>query len=216
MEKEIEKLKQTYLMTQAPVELEFYGFEDVMDMVKNERNNPVYFYRLLGMTLAILALFGGFAGVTLASKPNSTLYPLKVAAQKAIANVTHTSPKHVEDTIDNILSPKKMNPTVAPVIIQSAPTPSPTGVVKKKIETENENEDRKIETKSNRQGQGTETDYKEEVKGASTVRGPEKKEDSSNSFSQHQNENHSDEHRQEQGNNSSSNSQNNSSEHEKD
>ncbi len=216
MEHEIEKLKQAYLGTQAPVELEFYGFEDVLDRIYNKKKNNFYIYRYIGLTLIVLVMLSGIAGITFASKPDSTLYPLKIAAQKAIANVTHTSPKHVEDTIDNILSPIKMTPTVAPVIIQSAPTPSPTAVVKKKIETENENEDRKIETKSNRQGQSTEIERKEEVKGVNTTKEPEKKEDSSNSSSQHQNENRSDEHRQEQGNNSSSNSQNNSSEHEKD
>ena len=138
MEQEIEKLKRAYLEVEAPVELDFYGFEDVLDRINNKRKNSFYIYRYAGLTLVVLVMLSGVAGITFASKPNSALYPLKIAAQKAIADVTHTSPKYVEDTIDNFISPKKVTPTVAPVIIQSAPTPSATPKVseRERMETE--------------------------------------------------------------------------------
>lgn len=214
MEQEIEKLKKAYLEVEAPVELDFYGFEDVLDRINNKRKNSFYIYRYAGLTLVVLVMLSGVAGITFASKPNSALYPLKIAAQKAIADVTHTSPKHVEDTIDNFISPKKVTPTVAPIIIQSAPTPSVTPKVSetKRVETEKEDEERTQLTGQQKQEERNEG----EVKDVSTTKDPEKKEGNSNSSSPQQNENRSGEHRQDQSNNTSSNSHNNSSEHEKD
>lgn len=214
MEKEIEKLKQTYLKTEVPVELEFYGFEDVMDKIKNPVSSfPLY--RLVGMIVIILIVLSGFAGVTLASKPNSTLYPLKVAAQNAIADVTHTSPKHVEDAIDNFISPKRVTPTLAPVIIKpvQTPTSTPTPSIseKKRIKVEMDDEERPEINNQQKQ----EDNHDQEVKGVNTTKEPEKKENTLNSSSQQQNENRSGEHKQDQSSNTSSNSHNNSSEHEK-
>jgi hypothetical protein len=137
---------------------------------------------------------------------------LKVAAQNAIANVTHTTPKDIENTIDNILTPKKITPTIAPVIIQSAtPTPTQAGTTKRKIEIR-EDEEKKVEEQKGEEI--NENSGHEEVKGVSVTKEPEKKETSQ---SQEQNRGNSNEKKQEQNSNhSSSHSNNNSSEREKD
>lgn len=211
MEHEIEKLKQAYLATKPPTELEFYGYEDVMDRIKNKRNSlPIY--RFVGMVIVIFIAISGFAGVTLASKPNSTLYPLRVAAQNAIANITHTSPKNIEETIDNIISPKKVTPTIAPVIIQSAPTPTsiPTPIEKKNIRNERENEKSDESHDEQKREQKEEEVHTEEVKGVSTTKEPEKKEE----VKTQQNQEHDDGKKQSE--NSSSSNKNNSGDRDED
>ncbi len=212
MEHEIEKLKQAYLATKPPMELEFYGYEDVIDRLKNRRN-PLHLYRFVGMVIVILIALSGFAGITLASKPTSTLYPLRVAAQNAIANITHTSPKNIEETIDNIISPKKITPPVAPVIIQSAPTPTstPSPAVKKSIRTENERGINDELHDEERKEQKVEDAHTQEVKGVTTTKEPEKKEEVKTS---QQNQEHSEEKKQNENNSSSH--KNNSSNHDED
>lgn len=177
METEIEKLKKIYLRTEAPVDLEFYGFEDVLSRIQGTSRNAFYIYRYVGVAVLALVVLSGFVGITFASKPNSTLYPLKIAAQKAIADIAHTTPKNVENTINNFIEPQRITPTNAPLLLQSAPTPTPTPVQKRKLEsqekeTQEENTEVELEQNSN-----TPT-IKQDVKGISITKTPEVKQNS--------------------------------------
>lgn len=136
MENEIEKLKQIYLKTEVPVELEFYGFEDVLERIQGKSPNRFYLYRFVGFAILILILIGGFVGMTYASKPNSTLYAIKIAAQRAIADISHATPKKVEDSINNFIDSKPMVPTRDPQLPQSTPTPTSTPKANKELQKE--------------------------------------------------------------------------------
>lgn len=119
MEHEIEKLKKAYLSTKPPVDLEFYGFENVMERMKDKKSMFEY-YRFAGIMAVVFLVLSGFAGITFASKPNSPLYPIKVAAQNAISKVAVSAPKEVKNAVQQFVELKKITPTPSPIL----PTPT--------------------------------------------------------------------------------------------
>lgn len=172
MENEIEKLKKEYLNTPVPQFFADKGFDNVIERIGGDYGQKRFYfsrYAMIAVVVIVVSLIG-FTGVTFASKPNTSLYPIKIAAQKAIANTLHVTPEKVESSINKILDIKSSTvpfPTiiVLPSIKPKLPVKSNT---KEREEKEIKEED--IKTEENTRGQlNIQRSDSEDVRGASTI-----------------------------------------------
>lgn len=172
MEKEIDKLKKEYLNMPVPQFFADKGFDDVMERIGGDYGQKRFYfsrYAMIAVAVILVSLIG-FTGITFASKPNTSLYPIKIAAQKAIANTLHITPEKVESSINKILDIK---PSSAPLPTNNVlPSLKPKLPVKSNIKEleEKEIKEEDIKTEENMRGQlNIERSNNEDVKGVSTI-----------------------------------------------
>lgn len=206
MENEIEKLKKTYLDTKAPADMELYGFDDVKERLLRKDIPSYKTYRILGFAAFVSIFLIGFTSATFASKPNSTLYSLKIAAQKAITDMSHATPKKVENALEHFIMPQTVTPTVTPTIPTTTPTPTVSQI--KRIESGNHEQSDKKED-----GESTNSNREKEVEGVSTINTSQQSQTQEESQSHNNSENHIS---NQNNSNPSSQSKENSSKHKKD
>lgn len=124
MENEINKLKKLYLSKDVPDSLEKDGLVDLWTRVeKIHTPHRFYFSRMVITAVVIIVALTGFVGFAQAAKPGNVLYPVKIATQKVIANITHQTSQEVEKEINKVI-PGNQPTTV--------PSPAITPLLKKK------------------------------------------------------------------------------------
>lgn len=168
MEKEINKLKKIYLDIEASSLLKKDGLSDLWKRVDEKPiSQHFYFPRIIVTVIMLLFAFVGFFGAAQAAQPGNSLYPVKIATQKIIANITHKTPEEVKQEIEKIIPVSNRSVT---------PTPNMNSKEKNDLE-EDKNETKEEENKeesstqieNNRSEERIEKNN-EEIKGISTER----------------------------------------------
>ena len=106
MEEQFKKLKQEYIRTSIPPYLKTEGWQNLSTKLDSQKHSPfLLFFPKTAFALAALLLFVTTAAAK-ASKnavPQSTLYPVKLAAENVVAKVTGDDSQIIENRAQEII-----------------------------------------------------------------------------------------------------------------